>query len=149
MTYLHLNVQDAHPSLLRNVAHRLDARAIAVVSKLGVLDEALLVYQRLEGVLGHEVVLAAVLLAGARCPCGVGYAEAELVGVLFKQALEDGGLAGATGARDDDCAVGIHGGRVPALGVGVVVVVVVVVSAVSSLSPVCARLLACASVGLS
>lgn len=52
-----------------------------------------------------EMVLAAVLLAGARAAGGVRDAEAVALGVLGEEALEESGLAGAGGARDDDGAV--------------------------------------------
>ena len=101
-SYLHLNVQNAHPALLRNVLDRLDARAVVVAAKLGVLDEALLLHQVQELFLGDEVVLAAVLLAVAGRPGGVRDAEAEARGVLVEEALQHGGLAGARGPGDDD-----------------------------------------------
>ena len=52
-----------------------------------------------------EVVLAAVLLAGARAAGGVRDAEAVALGVLGEEALEESRLAGAGRARDDDGAV--------------------------------------------
>lgn len=45
-----------------------------------------------------EVVLATVLLAGARSTGGVRNAEAVALGVLGEEALEESGLAGARGA---------------------------------------------------
>ena len=54
---------------------------------------------------GNEMVLAAVLLAGARSAGGVRDAEAVALGVLGEEALEESGLAGAGRARDDDGAV--------------------------------------------
>lgn len=66
------------------------------------LDEAVGLDQLLEVVAGDEVVLAAVLLAGARAAGRVRDAEAVAVGVLGEEALEEGGLAGARGAGDDD-----------------------------------------------
>ena len=52
-----------------------------------------------------EMVLAAVLLAGARPAGGVRDAEAVALGVLGEEALEEGGFAGAGGAGDDYGAV--------------------------------------------
>jgi hypothetical protein len=69
-----------------------------------VLDEAVCLDQLLEVVAGDEVVFATVLLAGARAAGRVRDAEAA-VGVLGEEALEEGGLAGARGAGDDDWAV--------------------------------------------
>ena len=52
-----------------------------------------------------KVIFTAVLLAGARAAGRVRDAEAVAVGVLGEEALEEGGLAGARGAGDDDGAV--------------------------------------------
>ena len=52
------------------------------------------------------MVLAAVLFASARPARGVRDAEAVALGVRGEEALEEGGLAGAGGAGDDDGAVG-------------------------------------------
>jgi hypothetical protein len=117
-TYLHLDIEYADPSLLCNVAHRLDARAVVVVSKLRMLDEALVVDQLKELLLLDKVVLATILLSTARASRGVRDAEAKLVGILLKQALEDSGLAGAAGTADNNRAVPLHGGGIGGLGIG-------------------------------
>ena len=84
------------------------------------LDEAVGLDQLLEVVAGDEVVLAAVLLAGARAAGRVRDAEAVAVGVLGEEALEEGGLAGARGAGDDDGAgVEVWWRRVSVYGMGV------------------------------
>jgi hypothetical protein len=70
-----------------------------------VLDEAVCLDQLLKVVAGDKVVFATVFLAGARAAGRVRDAEAVAVGVLGEEALEEGGLAGARGARDDDWAV--------------------------------------------
>ena len=105
-TYLHLNVQDACPALLLNVLNRSNAGAVAVAAEGGVLNEALLRDQVVELLPGHEVVLDTILLLAAGASCGVGDAEAKAVGVLLKETLEDGRLARARGAGDDNWAVG-------------------------------------------
>ena len=107
--YLHLNVQDACPALLLNVLNRSNAGAVAVASEGSVLNEALLRDQVVELLPGHEVVLNTILLFAAGASCGVGDAEAEAVRVLLKETLEDGRLASARGARDDNGAVGSCG----------------------------------------
>lgn len=66
------------------------------------LDEPVLLHQLSKVIPRDEVVLAAVLLAGARAAGRVRDAEAVAVGVLGEEALEEGGLAGARGAGDDD-----------------------------------------------
>jgi hypothetical protein len=70
-----------------------------------VLDETVCLDQLLEVVTGDEVVLATVFLTGARATGRVRDAEAVAVGVLGEEALEEGGLAGARGAGDDDRAI--------------------------------------------
>ena len=107
--YLHLNVQNARPALLLNVLYRRNAGAVAVAAKRRVLNEALLCDQVVELLLGHEVVLDAILLRAARVACGVGDTEAEAVRVVFEEALENGRLAGARGAGYDNCAGRVGG----------------------------------------
>lgn len=51
---------------------------------------------------GQEVVIDTVDLASTGVAGGVGDTESKLVGVLGKEALQEGGLAGAGGARDDN-----------------------------------------------
>src|SRR5690242_11167228 len=111
--YLHLDIQDARPPLLLNVLNRSNARSIAVASKGGMLDEALLRDQIVELVPGHKVVLDTILLFAAGIACGVRHAEAEAIRVVLKETLEDGRLASARGAGYDNRAVGVggrHGG---------------------------------------
>jgi hypothetical protein len=116
--YLHLDIEYADASLLGDVVHCLDARAVVVVSKLRMLNEALLVHQLEELFLLDKVVLAAILLSASRPPCSVGDAEAELVWVLVEEALEDGGFAGAAGPTDDDGTVALDGRGVGCFGIG-------------------------------
>ena len=59
------------------------------------LNESVLLHKLRESLPCDEVVLAAVLLAGARSTGGVRDAEAVALGVLGEEALEEGGLAGA------------------------------------------------------
>ena len=61
-TNLHLNVQDASAVLLSDILDSLDAGAVVVAAELGVLDEAILINQLQEVVLGDKVVLDTVLL---------------------------------------------------------------------------------------
>ena len=69
------------------------------------LDEPVRLDELLEILAGNEMVFAAVFLAGARAAGRVRDAEAVAVRVLGEEALEEGGLAGARGAGDDDGAV--------------------------------------------
>jgi len=70
-----------------------------------VLDKTVRLDQLLEILACDKVVLAPVLLAGARAAGRVRDAEAVAVGVLCEEALEQGGLAGARGAGDNNGAV--------------------------------------------
>lgn len=72
------------------------------------LNEAIGFYKLCEILPGHKVVFATVLLARARAAGRVRDAEAVALGVLGEEALEEGGLAGAGGAGDDDGA-GVFG----------------------------------------
>lgn len=108
-THLHFNIQNAHPSPLRNIFYGLDARPIAVAAKLRMLDEPLLLHQFLEFLGRDKVVFAALLLARAGLARRVRDAEAEAVGVLGEEAVQDGGFACARGAGDYDGAVGVEG----------------------------------------
>lgn len=94
-THLHLNVQNAAPAPVPHVLDRLHAGAVEIAAELRVLDKPIGLDQLCEVVARDEVVLAAVLLAGARVAGGVRNAEAVAVGVLGEEALEEGGLAGA------------------------------------------------------
>jgi hypothetical protein len=94
-THLHLNIQNTSPAPIPHILDSLHAGAVKVAAKLRMLDEAILLDQLLELLAGDEVVLAAVLLAGARAAGRVRDAEAVAVGVLGEEALEEGGLAGA------------------------------------------------------
>jgi hypothetical protein len=69
------------------------------------LDEPVRLDELLEILAGDEMVFAAVFLACARAAGRVRDAEAVAVRVLGEEALEEGGLAGARGAGDDDGAV--------------------------------------------
>jgi len=71
-----------------------------------VLDETVRLDELLESLAGDKVVLATVLLARARAAGRVRDAEAVAVRVLGEEAFEEGRLAGARGAGDDDGAVG-------------------------------------------
>ena len=70
-TYLHLNVQNARPALLRNVFDGLETGAVEVASKLRMLNESAIGDQVLELVLGHKVVFLSMLLCSSRCACRV------------------------------------------------------------------------------
>jgi hypothetical protein len=117
-TYLHLDVKYADASLFGDIVHCLDARAIVVVSKLRVLNEAFLVHQLEELLLLDKIVLATILLSTSRPPRCVRNTEAELVWVLFEQALEDGGFTGAAGSADDNGPVALDGRGISSFGVG-------------------------------
>lgn len=70
-THLHLDIQNTHAPLLRDLLYSLDARAIIIPAKLGVLDKAAVVHKLQECVLAREVILDAVGLAGAGRACCV------------------------------------------------------------------------------
>lgn len=70
-TDLHLDVQDTYPSPFSDVFHSLDTRAIVIPAKLCVLNKTAIVDQVEELFLCGEIVLAAILLAATRIPCGV------------------------------------------------------------------------------
>ena len=61
-TYLHLDIQYADPPLLSYVLDSLDARPIVIAAKLRMLDEAAIIHERQELLLGRKVVLTSVLL---------------------------------------------------------------------------------------
>jgi hypothetical protein len=94
-THLHLNVQNTSSPPLPHILDSLHTSAVEVAAELRVLDEAVRLDKLLEILAGDEVVLATVLLAGARAAGRVRDAEAVAVGVLGEEALEEGGLAGA------------------------------------------------------
>lgn len=62
---LHLNVEDTRATLGGNILHSLDAGAVALAGEGGVLDERAVLHELSEHFRGAEVVLDAVLLAGA------------------------------------------------------------------------------------
>lgn len=99
--YLHLNVQNAGPPQLLNVLDGGNTRAVAVAAKRGVLDETPVGDQLIKLWLADKVVLDTILLAAARAARRVRYAEAKAVGELVEEALKNGRLAGARGARYD------------------------------------------------
>ena len=116
-TYLHLNIQHTNPPFLRNIVHRLDTRPIEITSKLCMLNESLLVHQVAKLLLGDKVILDAILFGPSRGARRMRDAEAEFVGELVEQALQDGRLARAAGAGDDDGAVRLDGLGVDGCGV--------------------------------
>ena len=65
------------------------------------LDEPAFVHHVEECIAGREVVFPSILLACAGCACCVRDTEAELVRIVFEEALEEGGFAGAAGTGDD------------------------------------------------
>jgi len=73
-TNLHLNVQDASAVLLSDILDSLDAGAVVVAAELGVLDEAVLVNQLQEVVLGDKVILDTVLLLASRLASSIFWA---------------------------------------------------------------------------
>ena len=64
-----------------------------IPTKLRMLHKPLLIHQVQKLLLGHEIVLLAMLLAAARRTRRVRDAEAEFVGVLFEEPGEYGGFA--------------------------------------------------------
>lgn len=80
---LHLDVEDAGAVVGGDVLDALHAGAVAVAAELRVLDEGARADELAEALFGHEVVLAAVLLAWARGAGCVGDGEAEARGVGF------------------------------------------------------------------
>lgn len=66
------------------------------------LDETALGPQLLESLLGDIVVVDAILLAGSGAAGGVGDGKGEGIGVSLEHELEEGALADARGAGDDD-----------------------------------------------
>ena len=92
-TYLHLDVQHhdtAFSALLLN-GHL--ARAISVAPKLGVLNEALGIDQCLEVRHANVVVVASVLLAGARISRGVRDRQREGLRVSLEEHFVESALA--------------------------------------------------------
>lgn len=71
------------------------AGAVAVGAELGVLDEAALLDEGLELLGGHEEVVDAVLLAGARLARRVRHGQREGVGVLREEPVVERTLAHA------------------------------------------------------
>lgn len=109
--YLHLNVQNTRPPLLRHILHRLHAGPVEITPELRMLDEPVLLDELLECLLRHEIVSDAVLLARSRRARGMRDGEAEAIGILVEEAFEEGGLAGARGAGHDDRArLAFHSG---------------------------------------
>ena len=94
-TYLHLNIQNANPTLLSHIFHSLHTRAIEVAAKLCMFDETTIIYQLQERVSICEVVLSAMLFAVSRCTSGMRDREAEAIGILLEQALKESRLSGA------------------------------------------------------
>ena len=70
-THLRLNVQQTPPARALNFSDSHEAGAIKVSRELGVLDECALRNELLELVVGDEVVVLAVDLAGTRGTRGV------------------------------------------------------------------------------
>ena len=95
--------------MLRDVLHRLHAGSVQITPELRMLDEALGVDQRLEGFARREVVRFAIFFARSRRAGRVRDGEAEAVGVLFEEAVEQSRFAGSRGAGDDDGLVGLEG----------------------------------------
>lgn len=71
------------------------AGAVAVGAELGVLDEAALLDQGLKLLHGHEKVVDAMLLAGARLARRVRYGQREGVRVRGEEPVVEGALAHA------------------------------------------------------
>lgn len=66
------------------------------------LDETALGLQLLESLLGDIVVVNAILLARSGAAGGMRHGKSEGIGVSLEQELEEGALADARGAGDDD-----------------------------------------------
>jgi len=73
------------------------------------LHESLLLYQIKKLFLGHKVVLLAILFGSPGATRCVRYAETKFTWEIVKEALEDGGFAGARGTRDHNGLVGGEG----------------------------------------
>lgn len=67
-THLHLDIQNARPSLLGNVLNSFDGRAVVIPRKVRILDEALLRDEVFKLRHGDKVVLNPVLLRTSRLP---------------------------------------------------------------------------------
>lgn len=83
-SYLHLDIQDARPALVCNVLDGLYACSIEVAAELCMLNEAIVVYQVLEFLLGDKVVFDAILLAATRCSRCVRDGETESIWILLE-----------------------------------------------------------------
>ena len=66
------------------------------------LDETALGLQLFESFLGDIVVVDAILLAGSRAAGGMRHGKSKSVGVSLEEELEEGALANARGAGDND-----------------------------------------------
>lgn len=101
-THLHLDVEHHDLALGALLVDGGLARAVAVAAELGVLDEAVGGDEVLELGHLHVEVVDAVGLAGPRTTRRVRHGQREGVGVRVEQAPDEGALADARGARDDE-----------------------------------------------
>lgn len=102
MAYLHFDIQNTCPVLLRNILDSLNAGAIVVGTELGMLNEAACIDKFQKILLGNKVVLDTILLASSRCTSGVRDGEAVAIREFLQQAVKMSGLAGARGSGYDD-----------------------------------------------
>lgn len=134
-TYLRLDVEQTSPVCVFDLPDGHEARAVEVPGELGVLNERALADELLEFVVGHEVVVVAVRLAGAGRACRIcgparhgvnceaaawtgrdaeqltGDAEAKLVRKLGEEAFQEGALAYTGRPRYNKGAQEVRGGR--------------------------------------
>lgn len=127
-THLRLDIQQTPPARVLNFPNGHEAGTIEVSGKLSVLDECALGKELLKLVVGDEVVVFAVDLAGARGTRGVwavrrrqrarvsgrwnerggprqvltGDTESKFIRVIGKKAFEESALANAGRARHDE-----------------------------------------------
>lgn len=69
--YLHLNVEDANPTLLGNIFHGLDTGTIVVPSKLRMFNEPIFAHKVQEVRFGCEIIFAPMLLTRSWSSGGV------------------------------------------------------------------------------
>lgn len=81
LTYLHLNIQNAHLSRLLNSLNSLKTRPVHILPELCVLDECALLNQRLKLFARGEVIVFSVLFgaAGGACCICCNYSLADML----------------------------------------------------------------------
>lgn len=94
-TYLHLNIQNTRPPLIRHILDRLHTRPVEVAPELSMLNETSLVHQLQELLLGGIVVVDAIFLSFPGGTGRVRYREAKAAWVGLEKSLEQSGFASA------------------------------------------------------